>query len=83
MGRCFGPEMNVEASHSVSPVGRKVDEPGQQLAEQRVDLDPGDVRAQAEVRSPPPKATWTFGVRARSSWSAVGPNASGSRLAEP
>jgi len=50
-GRCLGPEMKFDASHSAGPAGGHIGQSRQQLAQQRLDLDAGDVRAEAEVRS--------------------------------
>ena len=68
-GRCLGPEMKFEASHSAGPAGR-CRAVAQQLAQQRLDLDAGDVRAEAEVRSAAPEGDLV--VRRASDVEAVG-----------
>ena len=54
IGGCFGPEMKSTAATRFRPRSH-VDEARQQLAQERMDLDAGDVGAETEVRTAAPE----------------------------
>ena len=65
-----------------SPAGSRSSSRAQDLAEHRLDLDAGEAAPRQKCGPPPPKATWSLGVRPTSRRSGSA-NAARSRLAAP